>query len=114
MGNEKYLKPNTARTPQERTELARKAGKASGKARRERKTIAEGVLLVLSGKAESGLTIQEEIVAKVIKRLMEQGDIKDLKTLTEVIGESKEASTTIPIINVITQSPQDKENIDKL
>ena len=41
MANEKNLKQNSERTPKERQELARKAGKASGKARRERKTLRE-------------------------------------------------------------------------
>lgn len=38
MANEKNLKPNSERTPNERKELARKAGKASGKARLAKKT----------------------------------------------------------------------------
>lgn len=37
--NEKNLIPNEERTPRERRENARKAGIASGKARREKKTI---------------------------------------------------------------------------
>ena len=47
MANEGNLKPNSERTPKERVELARKAGKASGKKRRERKTIADALRKVL-------------------------------------------------------------------
>lgn len=41
MANEKNLKPNSERTPKEREELARKAGKASGQSRRRRKSLEE-------------------------------------------------------------------------
>ena len=38
MANEQNLVPNSARTPKERREIARKAGIASGEARRRKKT----------------------------------------------------------------------------
>ena len=41
MANEQNLVPNSQRTPSERRENARKAGIASGKARREKKTLRE-------------------------------------------------------------------------
>lgn len=41
MANEQNLIPNSERTPSERRENARKAGIASGKARREKKTLRE-------------------------------------------------------------------------
>lgn len=50
MANEKNLKPNTARTPKERRELAQKAGKASGEARKEKKLIQEALRKALTGK----------------------------------------------------------------
>ena len=48
MPNPQNLKPNTERTPKERQELARKAGKASGEARRRAKTCRE-VFAILRG-----------------------------------------------------------------
>ena len=47
MANEKNLKPNSERTPNERKELARKAGKASGKARLAKKTAREYAIAAL-------------------------------------------------------------------
>lgn len=41
MANEQNLIPNEARTPEERRENARKAGVASGKARRQKRTMRE-------------------------------------------------------------------------
>ena len=48
MPNEENLKPNSERTPKEREELARKAGKKSGEVRRERKLLKDELLLLLS------------------------------------------------------------------
>lgn len=47
MANEKNLKPNSERTPNERKELAHKAGKASGKARLAKKTAREYAIAAL-------------------------------------------------------------------
>ena len=58
MANEKNLIPNSQRTPKERQEIARKGGKASGKARRERKAFKEDLLLALS-MVKDGKTIQD-------------------------------------------------------
>lgn len=44
MANEQNLIPNEARTPEERRENARKAGVASGKARRQKRTLRSLVL----------------------------------------------------------------------
>ena len=41
MANEKNLKSNSERTPKERKELAKKAGRASGKSRRRRQSLEE-------------------------------------------------------------------------
>ena len=46
--NEKNLKPNSERTPKERQELARRAGIASGEARRRKKSLKEQFDLLLS------------------------------------------------------------------
>lgn len=48
MGNEKNLIPNSERTPQQLREQTRKAGIASGEARRRRKTLKEELLALLS------------------------------------------------------------------
>ena len=53
MANEQNLIPNSARTPSERRELARKAGIASGAARREKRTMRE--LIEAFGEAKTTL-----------------------------------------------------------
>lgn len=90
MANEQNIIPNSERTPQERQEIARAGGIASGKARRERKSIADALRLVLDEKAAPGSETSrlDAIVAKVVKNLYDTGDIRDLKTLADLLGES--------------------------
>lgn len=90
MANEQNIIPNSERTPQERQEIARAGGIASGKARRERKSIADALRLVLEERAAPGsdATRLDAIVAKVVKNLYDTGDIRDLKTLADLLGES--------------------------
>lgn len=91
MANEQNLTPFTS--DQSREEAARngqKGGIASGKARRERKTLAEVLRAELEKDAGSGLTKQEYLVAKCLADLADKkGKVfpKDLKTLAEVLGE---------------------------
>lgn len=89
MGNEKNLKPNSARTPKEREELARKAGQASGKARREKKTAREYAIAVLEGYVkDKDITIKDAMMQKLIQRAISETDLNAIKYILELIGES--------------------------
>lgn len=68
----------------------RAGGIASGVAKRERKMLADSLRAVLDDKLENGTTRQDAIVAKVVKRLFDEGDIRDLKVLAEVLGEMEQ------------------------
>jgi len=112
MANEQNLIPNSERTPEQLREQTRKGGIASGKARRERKTIADALRKVLDEQAnESGLTRQEAIVAKVVKRLYDEGDIRDLKTLTDVLGESVQNINLNGVSPIVAESPEQAQAI---
>lgn len=82
-GNPQNLKPNTegVRTKEERRELASKAGIASGKARRERKTLREELLALLS----AGNTQKDMNLALIAKAL--SGDTKAYEVVRDTIGE---------------------------
>lgn len=82
--NIENLKPNTERTPEERKKLASKAGKASGEARRARKTFKELFEIALSVKDDNGLTEQEKIVLRAIEVAKATGNYKDIEA---TIGE---------------------------
>ena len=113
--NEQNLIPNSERTPEQLREQTRKGGIASGKARRERKTIASALRQVLDEQANgSGLTRMEAIVAKVVKRLYDEGNIKDVKTLTEILGENIiKVDMQAPILNITTQSKEAGDALSK-
>ncbi len=58
MANEQNLIPNEMRTPEERRENARKAGIASGEARRKKKRMKELCDLVLNNKIQDERTVE--------------------------------------------------------
>lgn len=116
MANAGNLKPNTERTPRERVELARKAGKASGKKRRERKTIAEALRKILDEPIAKGSrqTKLGGISMKVIKKLYDDPDIRDLKTLAEILGELKQTNNVESLTLYISSSEEGKSNIERI
>ena len=81
MANEQNLIPNSQRTPSERRENARKAGIASGEARRARKTLKETLLMMLEeGDTQNNITLA--LLDKALK-----GDTKAYEVIRDTIGE---------------------------
>lgn len=112
MANEQNLRPSEYKLSQEE---AKRGGIASGKARRERKTLADTLRVVLEEKAnDAGLTRREAIVAKVVKRLYDKGDIRDLKTLADVLGESVQTINLNGVAPIVAKDAQDAEQIQGL
>lgn len=81
MANEQNLVQNRKTTPTERRNNAIKAGKASGEARRRRKTLKEELLLLLS-QGE----IQESMTLALIEKA-KGGDTKAFEVIRDTIGE---------------------------
>ena len=96
MANEQNLVPNSARTPSERRENARKAGIASGKARRENKLIRDRIL------ERMGETDWDTMIDNLIARASE--DTKSFEVLRDTIGQKPtdklEADVTQNVIRV--------------
>ena len=101
------LIPNSARTPSERRENATKAGIASGKARRQKKTVAEylrkwadGEVSEKNKKALEALGLSEEatnrtlLVVPLIQKAS-KGDTKALQIVLELLGEDKKKELEI-------------------
>ena len=116
MANAGNLKLNTERTPKERVELARKAGKASGRKRRERKTIADALRKVLDEPIAKGSrqTRLDGISIKVIKKMFEDPDIRDMKCLAEILGELKQTINAEGMTLNINASEEGKNNIKRI
>lgn len=101
--NEKNLIPNSERTPSERRENARKAGKASGVARREKKALKTTLEALLSMPIEDGkledvdkvkslasldgknISVQEAIALKALQKAL-SGDIKAFKAIADIMN----------------------------
>ena len=104
MANEQNLIPNSQRTPEELREITRKGGIASGKARRQRKTLAQigdmiGGLNIKSEKnrailRDAGIT-DEDMINDVgmmfrLNLKAQQGDTKAIELLSKLRGQFKE------------------------
>lgn len=79
------------RTTEEQREIARKGGKASGEARRKRKTFKEELLLLL----EQGDT-QEKISLAILQKAM-QGDIKAYESIRDTVGEKPKENIDLAV-----------------
>lgn len=85
MPNESNLIPNSERSPIERRKNAAKAGKASGAARRARKTFREAVIAALEAQTKTGDILVDIVAAQVQKAL--DGDTKAFEVLRDTSGE---------------------------
>ena len=101
MANERNLVPNSARTPSERRENASKAGIASGKARRRKKSLKQKMQLLLSLPAadtdRTELTIMgvdpddmdnEMVLVKALFIAAAAGDTRAFDRIQDVLGRS--------------------------
>lgn len=104
MANEKNLIVNSERTPSERKEQAKKAGRASGEARRQKKTMREltksimettvstqqtnvRATLAMMGLEENDMTYQAAVVVRLMQRAMVDGDTQAIRLIGELTGE---------------------------
>jgi hypothetical protein len=81
MVNEKNLIQNQDLTPEERRACASRGGKASGRARRAKRTLKEELLLLLA----QGDT-QERLSLALIEKAM-NGDLKAFEMIRDTIGQ---------------------------
>ena len=103
MANAQNLVPNSARTPKQRRENARKAGKASGAKRKRLKTLAEELrwLLQLDIVDASGQKVntQQAISTALIKAAL-HGDVKAFNAIRDTLGQkpSEKVETNVSLV----------------
>ena len=93
--NSENLKSNFERTPQERKELARKAGLQSGKVRKEKRLIRDALQRALSGvytmgdseKEEAKLLCGYDAMALSMIQSALSGDVRAFIAIRDTIGE---------------------------
>lgn len=125
MANEQNLIPFTELTEKEQRELARKGGKASGKARREKKSMRESLEVILGmalkpGKAQDveqiknfaeikgkNITVEQAmLIAQVQKAL--KGDTQALAFLRDTSGQKPDDNVNLTGAVPVVISGEDK------
>ena len=86
---------NRGLSSEEAQEMGRKGGIASGKARAERKTLKEELLLLLSQN-----NTQEKISLSLIQQAM-QGNVKAFETIRDTVGEKPVDKVENEIVSTI-------------
>ena len=109
MANPENLIPNDQRTPSQRRENARKAGKASGEARRKRKAMREAFDILLSRQyGSNGSDGVEVLAAKVFQKALD-GDMKAVTFIRDTVGEMP-----VQRVEVDTIDPQARERVERI
>ena len=116
MPNAKNITANSERTPQERQEIARKGGIASGAARRQKKTMRELLDIALSEVIKHPKTCEsktgDEWMAAAMMRKAMKGDVAAYRTIAEMRGENTPQKIDITSGGMPTQ-PITVEVIDR-
>jgi hypothetical protein len=112
MGKSENLIPFDERTENEQREIARKGGKASGVARREKKALKTTLETLLSMPIEDGkledvdkvkslasldgknISVQEAIVLKALQKAL-SGDIKAFNAIADILKQGTSESDTV-------------------
>lgn len=110
------LVPNSERTPEQRRENARKAGIASGEARRARKTLVEALKQVLYEPIQEGseMTRLDAISVKAIKRLFDDPRMTDIKILAEMLGEFKTQIELTEPFKIVVKSEEERRELEDM
>ena len=92
------------KTPEERIESARKAGIASGEARREKATMKATLEMLLDQVAnikdnENNLTYRQLTTVGLLKGAIE-GKAENYKTIVQLLGELQEQANETPSLNI--------------
>lgn len=121
MANAKNLIPNSARTPSERRENAKKAGKASGKSRRAKKAMREYADFLLSlpvsdrrkwnKLSRAGVPPKDcdnkMLVTFALMQSAQAGDVQAIKELRNLIGEDRNTEVGIEKLDEILKGLDD-------
>lgn len=116
MATQENLKPFGTLAEDVQREIRSKGGKARAKKMKERKTIAEALRKILDEPIAKGSrqTKLDGISIKVIKKLFDDPDIRDLKALAEILGELKQTINAEGLTLNISSSEEGKSNIERI
>lgn len=113
------LIPFDERTKDEQKEIARQGGIASGKARREQKTMREWAKIFgaipVKVKAQDGTEVESTTLGSIVAVQMQKatkGDTKAAKFVSDLLGETKDAASALTL--VVNASEEGKRNIEAI
>ena len=95
-------------------ERGRSGGIKSGETRRYNKSIADALRAILAEKIDGDFDKLDAITAKVVKKMFDNPDIRDLKVLAEILGELKQTFDAGGLTLNINASDEGAQNISKL
>lgn len=97
-------------------ENGRKGGKRSGEVKREAKTFARALSMILDEQVsdDSKLTKRQAICVKLIRKIFDNPDIRDVKVLTEILGEYKQTIQAAGTVLNIQTSEEGAKGIKEM
>ena len=95
-------------------ERGRSGGIKSGETRSYNKSIADALRAILAEKIDGDVDKLDAITAKVVKKMFDNPDIRDLKVLAEILGELKQTFDAGGLTLNINASDEGAQNINKL
>lgn len=98
-------------------EIQSKGGKARAKKMKERKSIAEALRKVLDEPITKGSrqTRLDGISIKVVKKMFDDPDIRDMKVLAEILGEIKQTLTADGEgLTIVVKSQEEKNKLNNI
>lgn len=108
-GNLKNLTSNTHRTPEEIRESNRRAGIASGKSRRAKKTLSDRIKLALTISTNENLKVLKEQIREMIPNRHTKENKMVLKTLLAQTKTMRDCGVDVYNLLRIAENPESQE-----
>lgn len=112
MANEENLIPNSERTKEEREEIARMGGIASGKARRAKKELKECLTELLEreyGGSDGRIMSGAELISVKLFMKARDGDIRAFEVLRDTVGQKP-----VERVETVEISPETYERVARV
>lgn len=119
MANNENLKPNSERTPEEREELARKAGIASGAARRAKRSLRDAfealrhteIEITMPDKSRKIVEMDEAAALAMYQQAL-KGNVHALTFIATILGEY-EKTVNVKGVNPVLVTEEEMKALDK-
>lgn len=119
--NPENIIPNSERTPEERRDIARAGGIASGEARRRKRTLKEiaemladeHIAMPQPGGTTKDMTYDVALIQTMYRNAITKGDTQAAKFIANLLGEEQLAAQQVTIYNVPQQTADGMQRIEQ-